>query len=599
MKAFKAERALGFALLVGALLLALGMFSQNGAKEQQAGEDAMLALADSNSLLGSYLAGRLARVEKDIETAADYYSRALERDPGNEAILGEAFQLELSAGKLDKAVDLARRLVQTGDGEFALAYLLLGTDAFEKDDMRKAIVFYDAVGDSPVIELTGGLAKAWVDVARGKNKAALKRLSRQYAADRSRYFQHLHTALIADLGGDRNLARTNYARAFKEHSDNRRLVEAYARHAAHWGDSKLALNLLKRFAEEQSSSHAVMDALAEQIKEGTKVDLLVTTPREGLSEVFFGIGGVLAGNRVNDVARIYLHLSLHLTPDHDNANYLLGEVEAISKRYEAAIQSYDKIPESSSLWVDANIRKAFILSTLKRNDEAIATLKPLVEARPSDQRLLQALGNIYRDDKKYAEAAELYSRAIDLIEKPSDNDWIYYYSRGICYERLKIWPKAEADLRKALEFNPDQPAVLNYLGYSWVDQNLNLEEAMDLIRKAVRLKPNNGYFVDSLGWAYYRLGNYEEAVRYLERAVELRPEDPVINDHLGDSYWRVGRRLEARYQWSQAMDLDPEPADAEKIRAKMEHGLDGEPEAKAALKNKVEPDPLEAPRAAE
>jgi Flp pilus assembly protein TadD len=138
---------------------------------------------------------------------------------------------------------------------------------------------------------------------------------------------------------------------------------------------------------------------------------------------------------------------------------------------------------------------------------------------------------------------------------------------------VKKWPLAEADLQESLKLFPDQPLALNYLGYSWVDQNHNLKKGMALIERAVTLKPDDGYIVDSLGWAHYKLGNYKEAVRFLEHAVELKPEDPVLNDHLGDALWRVGREREARFQWDQALTLEPEPDDVEKIKKKIAEGL--------------------------
>ena len=181
-----------------------------------------------------------------------------------------------------------------------------------------------------------------------------------------------------------------------------------------------------------------------------------------------------------------------------------------------------------------------------------------------------ALGNILRGRKEFAECADVYGKGIATIAKPEQPNWLIFYFRGICYERSKQWAKAEADLKKALELFPDQPHVLNYLGYSWVDQGINLDEGMRMIRRAVEQRPDDGYIVDSLGWAYYRLGNYEEAVKHLERAVELKPDDPTINDHLGDAYWQVGRTLEAQFQWAHARDLKPEPEDLAKIKEKLD-----------------------------
>jgi Flp pilus assembly protein TadD len=184
-----------------------------------------------------------------------------------------------------------------------------------------------------------------------------------------------------------------------------------------------------------------------------------------------------------------------------------------------------------------------------------------------------ALGNVLRARKQFAECADVYSKAIDTITKDEKSNWLIYYYRGICYERAKQWPKAQADLQKSLELFPEQPLVLNYLGYSWIDQGIHLDEGMSMIKRAVDQRADDGYIVDSLGWAHYRLGHMDEAVKQLERAVELKPEDPTINDHLGDAYWRVGRTLEAQFQWSHARDLKPEPEDLAKIESKLKSGL--------------------------
>ncbi|HYH70368.1 MAG TPA: tetratricopeptide repeat protein, partial [Methyloceanibacter sp.] len=197
----------------------------------------------------------------------------------------------------------------------------------------------------------------------------------------------------------------------------------------------------------------------------------------------------------------------------------------------------------------------------------------LIKEHPKDVRPLDALGNILRSHERYEEARGYYSRAIELVSRPTKDNWALFYSRGVCNERLKDWPGAEADFKKALVLSPDESLVLNYLGYSWVDQGRNLKQGIEYIRQAVKLKPDDGYYVDSLGWAYYRLGNIEAAVEHLERAVELRPDDPVINDHLGDVYWKVGRKLEAKYQWQQALTLKPENDQITTLKEKIAGGL--------------------------
>jgi Flp pilus assembly protein TadD len=184
-----------------------------------------------------------------------------------------------------------------------------------------------------------------------------------------------------------------------------------------------------------------------------------------------------------------------------------------------------------------------------------------------------ALGNIERERKDFTGCGDAYTKAVATVAKPEKSNWVMFYFRGICYERSNQWPKAEADMKKALELYPDQPLVLNYLGYSWVDKGVHLEEGMDMIRRAVEQRPDDGYIVDSLGWAYFRTGNYDEAVKNLERAVQLKPDDPTINDHLGDAYWRVGRLLEAHFQWSQAVDFKPDPDELATLQKKLKDGL--------------------------
>jgi Flp pilus assembly protein TadD len=259
------------------------------------------------------------------------------------------------------------------------------------------------------------------------------------------------------------------------------------------------------------------------------------------------------------------------------------------KKPELANKIYERVPPGSPLQRNAQIQIAMNLDTLERTDEAKAHLEKLIAANPGDVEAVMTLGNVQRGRKQFAECADTYSKGVSTITKDEKANWVLYYFRGICYERSKQWPKAETDLKKSLELYPEQPLVLNYLGYSWIDQGVNLDEGMKMIKRAVDQRADDGYIVDSLGWAFYRLGNVDEAVKQLERAVELKPEDPTINDHLGDAYWRAGRVLEARFQWSHARDLKPEPDDLAKIETKLKAGLsdDGSPAAEAERK-KVE-----------
>jgi tetratricopeptide (TPR) repeat protein len=536
--------------------------------------------SDPGSLLGNYLSGRVARGDHDTAAAADFYSRALAEDPTNELILEQTFLLETAAAHWDRAIELARDLVKR-EPNHRIAQFLLGCDAFKQGKYKEADEHFAAARQGPIADLTSILARAWVQQAAGKTDKALALLDTLSDADWAQFYQRYHRALIADLAGRHELARTSFAQAFRKNPSTLRVADAYARHAANMKNRKLAKQTLRTHIA-KSGPHPLSTALLSEIEFGKTPSLLVTTPNDGLAEVFYGIGDALAGEGGLDMGIIFLQFSLYLKPDFPIAHVALAEAYDSAKRYDLELAEFDAINEDSPLWLNVQIQKAFALNALDRVDDAKVLLEKIIAKNPKEIRPLDALGNILRSHERYGEARDYYTRAIELIDKPTKENWTLFYARGVCSERLHEWPSAEADLKKALELSPDESPVLNYLGYTWVDQNQNLKMAMDYIRKAVKLKPDDGYYVDSLGWAYYRLGNLQSAVEQLERAVELKPDDPVINDHLGDAYWRVGRKLEAEYQWQQSLTLKPDNDLIATIDKKLKDGLPDSPETKAA-----------------
>jgi Flp pilus assembly protein TadD len=308
---------------------------------------------------------------------------------------------------------------------------------------------------------------------------------------------------------------------------------------------------------------------------------LVASADEGAAEALYGLGASLGRRGGEDLGLVYLHLALYLQPNHPLALLSLADLYESLKKPELAIKAYERIPQTSPLHRNAAIQMATDLDALDRADEAEKHLIALVKEFPDDQEAIMALGNVQRGHKKFAECADTYSKGVKALGTPEKANWVLFYFRGICYERSKQWPQSEADLKKALELFPDQPQVLNYLGYSWIDQGVHLDDGMAMIKKAVQQRPDDGYIVDSLGWAYFKLGNYDEATKQLERAIELKPEDPTINDHLGDAYWRIGRTLEARFQWAHARDLKADPEDLPKILDKLKNGLPDETSSQA------------------
>jgi tetratricopeptide (TPR) repeat protein len=561
---------------------AIGMFTASISATQAAKD--FSTETDAHSLLGSYLAANLAKGANDNNSAAAFYRSALTLDPSNAVLLEQAFQTEATEGHWDRAVPLARELVAKS-GENRMAFLLLGLNSFKNGNYSKADEEFRKASDGPIGELTSALARAWAAAASGNPQRAMKLLEMPKQAEWAQFYLNYHKALIADVLGRPQDALAAYEHSMRQDATTLRIALAYARHAAKNGNVKLAQEILDGQTERsQGEPHVLVRELREKIGPDKKTDLLISTAAEGMAEVFYGLGEALTSEGGLSMGVLYLQLALYAQPDHAFALAALASAYESGQRYQAALDAYDRIPSGSALQPAIDIRKAFDLNSLDKVDEAKVILDGLAKADANDLKPLDALGNILRARKRYAEAVDVYSAALKLIPKPDKRHWSIFYSRGTCYERLKNWPAAEADLQKALELYPDQPLALNYLGYSWVDQNRNLKQGMGLIEKAVALKPDDGYIVDSLGWAHYKLGNYAEAVRFLERAVELKPQDPVLNDHLGDALWRVGREREAKFQWDQALTLDPEPEELERIKKKLSEGMPPAAEARATLR---------------
>ena len=426
---------------------------------------------------------------------------------------------------------------------------------------------------------------AWAKVGANDTKGAVETLDKLAGADWYALFKDLHTGLIYDATGNRKDAQKRLERAYKLDSGALRVVESYSSVLVRQGQKDEAIKVLETF-DKALPRHPLITSELEKVRAGEKLPPMIDNAQAGAAEALYGLGAALGRRGGEDLGLVYLQLALYLTPQHPLALLSLADLYESLKKSELAIKVYEQVPASSPLRRNAEIQLAINLDTVDRTEEAKVRLEKLITDSPKDLEAIMALGNIQRARKQYAECADSYGKGIATIAHPEKSNWLVFYFRGICNERIKKWGDAEADLKKALELFPDQPHVLNYLGYSWVDQGINLDDGMKMIRRAVEQRPDDGYIVDSLGWAHFRVGNYEEATKQLERAIELKPEDPTINDHLGDCYWKIGRTLEAQFQWAHARDLKPEPDELKKIEEKLRVGLTEETSTTADKTNK-------------
>jgi tetratricopeptide (TPR) repeat protein len=534
------------------------------------------------TLSGSYLAGRLAGLENDFSSAAAFFQETLVTDPDNAMLLERTFVLKLANGDFVEAVNYAEELDYLGVKNF-LASLVRGADAVLLGNYDEAIDLFAPTGAGPLAELSVDISRAWALQGAGKTDQALNVIKDLHGPDWFEVFKATHQALISYVAGRNEQALELIEKAYKEDRGAIRVIDAYARILAANGRQGEALKVLAEY-DRLLRGHPLLEQTRKQIESGQILPPLVASPAEGISEVLYGLGSAIGRDGAEELSTAYLQLALKLDPNAEFAAVALGGMFERMGQPGRAIEILKKVPADSPLKRDAEIQIGLNYNTLDRVDDARSHLAALIKANPSELEAIVSLGNVLRTHKLFEEAEKTYTTGIDTIADVSQEHWLLFYFRGICRERLNEWKGAEADFRKALELFPDQPLALNYLGYSLVDQGLKLDEALGMIKKAVELRPTDGYIVDSLGWVFYRLGRYDEAVVQLERAIELRPSDPVINDHLGDAYWRVGRRNEAGFQWNHARDLGPDEEELPKILDKIENGLPDTPltdEAKA------------------
>jgi tetratricopeptide (TPR) repeat protein len=684
---------LGAGTKAAGLVIAVGLLSTGLAGVPFAEEAVVEDPYEQRSLVGSYLASRMAQGQRDTEAATEFLDQVLTQDPDNEIVLNQAFLNETQIGNFARAELLAAKLVKVQPNN-RVARLVLATKAFRERNWAEADRQFKDAAASPIGELTSALGRAWTAQARGDTKAAQSQIDGLQQADWTRFYKAYNRALIADAGGDAALAAKTYEEVFTQEPRTVAVVLSYADFLSRKGDAAKAREVLKKNLAAVRAPHPMPLAAVAALRRGE------APPSQGLSQLLYGLGEALAAEGGVDLGMIYVQLALHLEPKSPLALAALAAVQEQAKQYSRAIDTYARLPDTEPLAVSFALRRSLNLSALDKPDDAKAVLtklleKPLLDIPIQDpplsmelvtaakaltpqeprakgpavealQRTLAlagfsagkvdgvygsstqdavrkiqtaaslpatgtfdaatakaladqlaksasgtaqqptrnleievhtSIGDIQRGRKEFADAAIHYGRAIDLVgAKPEKRHWEQFYARGIAFERTKQWPKAEADFLKALELNPDEASVLNYLGYSWVDQGLYLDKALAMIAKAVKLRPDDGYIVDSLGWAYYKLGRYDEAVVQLERAVELRADDSVLNDHLGDAYWRAGRRLEAKFQWSWSLSMKPEPEEIPKLKAKLDKGLEElKPETAAKPADKAAAEPAKTP----
>lgn len=524
------------------------------------------------TLSGNYLAGRHAQSSRALPEASLYLGRALELSPQSEDLLRRTFILMASEGRIEEAAPLAAKVLENRpDASIAgLAVVVNDLKHSRWDGASKKIA---ELPDSGLNNYMAPLLSAWAAIAEGENAAAAIDNLKPLQKDGSMPLYHLHKALIYDFKGDFEKALGSYQDGIKVQGGiSLRIVEFLGNLYERSGKTDKAEALYAEYAKRNPQSPVTRQAL-KRVRAGQISQPILTSANDGAAEGFFGIATTLSQQNAQETALLFARLGLYLQPDFPVMQILLGNILQSDSQLENANVVYQGIDTGSAYSWPARMRVAENLDDLDRTEDAANALKAMAAEEPDQYDPLVRLGDILRSRERFEEAVVAYDQAFERIGDIKRHHWSLLYARGIVLERSKQWDRAEVDFLKALEFEPDQPFILNYLGYSWVDQGKYLDRAKEMIRKAVSLRPNDGYIVDSLGWAHFRLGEFKESAKEMERAVEMRPEDPILNDHLGDALWRVDRKIEARYQWQRVLTLEPDDDLRQQVEGKLKDGL--------------------------
>ena len=531
------------------------------------------ATRSGGTLYGDFLVASYAGQSRDTRVAAARYRAALAADPTSAALLERAFVFSVAAGDMREAAALAPRVAAANPAS-DLAPLIQGVLALKDRNYRAARGHFTANQPAQGMDLTAALALAWAEAGAG-DAAAARAILAEASDPALEAFLAYHRARLEEML--KNVAGADAAYADADRLTGGRSLTIALGYAAWLRSTDRAADargVLERFLAGDPVNPVATFAL-QKLEAGEPFRPRVTTAQQGAAEAFYGVASAVGDGEAEDAAIVYLRLALYLDPQNDAALAFLGGALERAGRKREAVEAYRATPRDSAFYLTAQVSAADLLNGLGDEAEAVAILSRLEREESRNGLAASALGDIHRAHERWSEAEAAYTRALRRAGPPyAAADWPLFYARGVSLERQRRWDEAERDFRQALQLSPDQPLVLNYLAYSWVERGRNIEEALDMLHRAVAQRPDDGFVIDSLGWAYYRLGRYREAVDTLEQAIMFSPYEATINEHMGDAYWKVGRRREAGFLWGHALRLKPEADRVPVLEAKLTGGLD-------------------------
>lgn len=527
-------------------------------------------LPTGSTLSGNYLAARFAQRQQDWAAAQHYMNAVVSYDENNSRLSERAFLLSVGAGEYAAARRLGEKIVEDTQGAIEPALIFMASDALARGEYQLAQDFINRLPDDGFGQYTKPLITAWAMAGQGKRDEAIAHLL-SYSSETDPTF-NLHAGLMYDMTGDTEKAAPHFTAV---------LQDSLSLHNA------LVLADFFERSGDKATAQRIHDGLGNLYKQAEKTagkaphELRIRRAADGAAVAMFELAGMLFERRSYDSAQIYGRLVQLLSPQSTFAAMMIGDIASINEHHAEAVAAYNSIGKTSPLHMTSRLRIAEVYESAGQTEAAIQLLRELSAHPDTRTQALTAIGDLHRRHENFIQAIAAYDEALAAIGEPDADDWAVVYARGMSLERANDWDRAEKDLLLALTFQPDNPMILNYIGYTWVDKGVNLEKAVDFIRRAVALRPDDGYILDSYGWAFYKLGDIGQAVYWLEKSVAQVPDDSTILDHLADAYWQSGRHAEARFKWQRARELSRDADFRTTVERKIQRGI--EPAATALV----------------
>ncbi len=520
---------------------------------------------------GSYLSSLFSRSNGDIESAIKSLKTVYHKNPQDTDVANQLMGLYLLAGHIDKAMEIATHVYKNNNNKDPISALMLSLKSIKNNDVDGAARILDKLSEEESGQLWLPLISAWLDIEKNQLKKPLMMEELSAEVGRAAPVVSYHLALINAQAGFTKAAIENFKYSVEDQANPPARV----------------MDRLKKFYAKNNSPEGLKPIVTKYREpEGNLPEMNleeINNMQAGVAEILLTMGSLMLAADATQDATLYLQLALYLKPEMDVAIVTLAQAYSELQQYGIANELLAKIQPNNPLYNDAQLYIAINLGRLNKVDESVAKLDSLISAFPNNTDAYIAKGDLLRTQENYADAIKVYDAALGVVKEKKARHWPIYFALGICYDKIGNWVEAEKKLRHSMELSPDQPDVLNYLGYSFLIRGENFSEARMLIEKAIAKRPSDPQIMDSMGLALYLAGDYKQAIMYLERAVSLLPADVTVNEHLGDLYWRMGRKNEARFQWDRSLTYSKEDSVIQEIKEKIKYGL---PEKTIAVTDK-------------